>query len=193
MALGTARNIYSLVGQICVNPTDLTQPFPHGGKAIGLVRNGIFRINPSYEEITAEEFGGTVVDYVRAVESAVLVAVLREFDADAIGAILPNTRIGSSSGRRMILGEITSASISGIPVRPGSLASDKSSKVLFSPRAVDYHPAIILYNAIPLVDRTAELQLSIGSEAGIAVMWQATPRASDFQIYQVGLLEDINL
>lgn len=184
MASADVRKVLRVPGRLCAAPTDLSTAFPHGGTALGIVRDLAFRPNLKQRRVTAEEFGGEIVETIIGGESCVLACVLRGMDNDAVTKAFLNTSAGSSSGDRTIQYPGSS--------RAGTLGSSRSFKLLFSPRDTTNHHGLILYNAIPLVAESAELQLAIGQEMGIAVVFVAY-RTSTPNLYQIAKLADMTL
>jgi hypothetical protein len=188
MAVGNPRNFFHLDGRLCITPTDLSQAFPHGGTALGEIKLGYFAFNPQYESVEAEEHGQAKVEWMATRQTAAMVVVLREYDKDAITTLFPNVAAGAGSGAQVISGGTFGSTI----VKPGSLASDKAVKLLFSPRSFNYHPGIILYQAIPLLQETGQLGLALNVEFGFPAIFYATPR-NDGLLYKIGKLEDLTL
>lgn len=181
MALPDVTNIRTLRGWLCKNPTDLNLPFPHGGTALGLVRDGVFRPGIRTRIITAEEFGGTAVEGIYAGESCILSCLLREFDEDALTSVFPNyttvARYAPADDRE---------------VRPGNLTTERQHSLLFSPRDVDDNPFIILYKVLPMVEESMQLQLMISTEATMGVIFQGIPDGAG-RCYEFGKKTEITL
>lgn len=186
MATANVRNIIRLRGRLCLNPTDLTADFPHGGTALGLTRSGIFHPGVKTVLNEAEEWGGVVSKAYYAGEKPFLAAVLREFDNDALAAVFPNTSAGSVTGDRVI----TTSPGDDTQNRAGYDLTGKAGKLLFSPANPDRHPFILLYYAIPAIQESAELQLSMAQEVGIGVVWWAGVDASDRSV-KIGRRADL--
>ena len=193
-----------IAGRLCVDPTDIgdTAEFPYGGTALGITRGAEFRFGIKSSIVTAEEWGGQAVESVYGGEVAVFAFVLREFDNDAISNIFPNTSAGSVSGDRVIEGAVSGAGVN----RAGYLLSNKAVKLLFAPQVdkttttpgsstfipYDEQPMVLIRKAIPMVEETAMLQLSLAQEIGIGVVFQAIPDANE-KLYVVGKRGDISL
>lgn len=186
MATANVRNIIRLRGRLCWNPTDLLTDFPHGGTALGLTRSGIFHLGVKTTLNKAEEWGGVVSKAYYSGEEPFLAAVLRELDNDALSAIFPNTAAGSVTGDRVITLSPGDDTLN----RAGYDLTGKQGKLLFSPSNPDRHPFILLYNAIPAVQETTELQLSMAHELGIGVVWWAGVDSSD-RCYRIGRRNDL--
>ncbi len=184
---GDARNFFRISGRLCKDPTDLSLAFPHGGTDLGAIRSGVFAFNEISQEIISEELGATPVDYLWQGHRASLSLVLREWDNDALTELFPNLATGAS-GKALIRG-LRYGSTSDTP--PGSLLSDRSSAILVSPRD-PIHPAVLLYEAMPMLSETSGLQMSIGQDFGVAVVFHPLHNASGKQ-FAVGLLEDLTL
>ena len=188
MSAPDVRDVLRVPGKLVINPTDITAAFPHGGTEIGLVRDSQLRFGYRTDLVHAEEWGGQPVESVYCGEVALFAAVLREWDDDALSNVFPNTGTGAISGNRTILGRVSGGSFN----RAGYLLSGKSFVLCFSPRSVDRHPMVIVRKAIPMVEETALLQLSLAEELGIGVVFQAIPDSSG-RLYDVGKRGDLTL
>jgi len=148
----------------------------------------VFNFGIKTSVAVAEEWGGVVTRAFYAGERPFMASILREFDNDALNNIFPNTTAGSSSGDRRIRFE---PGVSG-QNRSGYDLTGKALVLLFSPRAVDRHPHILLYYAIPAIDETARLQMALSEEIGIAaVFWAGID--TQYRCYNVGKREDLSL
>lgn len=188
MATGHPRNYLQLSGRLVKDPTSLAAAFPHGGTALGDARLLRFELGPGYDAIRAEEFGGVAVEFLHRTPEAVLATVLREYDSDAIGAIFPQVATGATTGKAVISGKAFGAG----HVSPGALASARAFKLLVSPVDREFHPALVIYNAIPLIDVAAALQFELSQEFGLAVVFRAVPNSSG-QLYSLGMMDDLVL
>jgi hypothetical protein len=186
--VGSPINYFHMSGRLCHTPTNLSAEFPHGGTDMGEFKDGVFAANPSYESIDAEEYAQSRVDFVRRSDAAALVCVLREFDPDSLSAIFPNITTGLDSGNP----RIESRNFGGSGTLPGARVSAVNKIILFSPDAPNRTPAVILYNALPMLQEASEIQLSIGAEAGFPVAFQGTHNSNGW-IYQHVLLSDMQL
>lgn len=186
MATAAPRTVVRAFGRLCKAPTTdpPTDAFPHGGTALGMSAEVIFRPQKAYAEVEAEEYGSEPVEVIEGRESAILGAILRGYDDDAISTIFPNTAVGALSGRRV-------ATYPGT-VRSGALGSDRAVAILFSPADVEGTPAIYLPRAVPLVDESARLTYALKREHVVAVLFRAM-RDTNGIVYRYGLLEDIAL
>ena len=188
MATGNPRNIRRFRGRLAWNPTDLTAAFPHGGTELGLVRDLIFRFGIETEEIRAEEWGNIPTEYVYKGSSAFLAAFLREFDNDAIGTIFPDAPKGSATGDQIIRGAASGAGVT----FGGVLLSTVSGVLVVSPDSPERQEFLLLYNAFPMPEETAELQISAGAEVGMAVVFRACPDSTD-RMWNIGKRRDLSL
>jgi len=190
VSIGSPENFLYLAGRLVKDPTDLQAAFPHGGTALGSAKNIAFRYEPEEGEIRAEEFGGTLVETIRGAQDVKLAAVLREYDSDAINAIFPDVISGlvfaKPVARIRAYGDVSGATV------PGSLGSTNGFKLLIAPRTPDTSIAVMIYLAIPSLAEQAELQMKIGTEAGIAVLFRGVPDGTG-RISHVGTMEDLAL
>jgi len=184
MATPDPTKIIHAPGELVLTPTDLTDTVAAGGTLLGVVAEIIFRPNLLRRDLTAEEFGSEVLDIVEAGEQAVLAVLLRSFDGDAVSTVFKETSTGSGTGD-------TGIDYPGT-LRAGTLGSARGVKLLFLPDSSDEVPAILLYNAIPLVAETAEVQLEMDSELTIPAIFHAA-RDGTGRVYQFKKMEDMVL
>ncbi len=188
MATSNPRNIRRFRGRLTWNPTDLTTVFPHGGTELGLVRDSRFRFGIATEEIRAEEWGNVPTEYVYKGSSAFLAAILREFDNDALGVIFPDTPTGSATSDQILRGAVSGSGVT----LGGTLLSIQSGVLVVSPESPETQEFLVLYNAIPMPEETAELQISAGEELGMAVVFRAVPDVTH-RMWNIGKRRDLSL
>jgi hypothetical protein len=153
------------VGSIICVPGTLS----FGGTVMGLLRDMVFDPHPIHRPIYAEEWAVNV-DSIYCGDRPIFKGVLRYPDSDAMGAIPP---AGAFS---FAYNQSTS--------RPGTPQLSRAGVMIFTP-TYSGHPAVKLYNAIPMIEEAAELQLSMGEEWGAAVAFMGTPD-SQGRVYAVG-------
>ena len=187
MATSDVSSILRVPGRLCVDPTDLSTAFPHGGTALGVVSRIAWEPRISYDEVVAQEWGGVTSKVVYAGESPMLYGILRSWDNDLMQILCRQTGAGSVSGsgtpgNRYLIGNPDS----GTP-RPGTLIAGR--KIVFSPLSPDVHEFLILYNAKPKLDVAARMELSVSRELGIPFALICTPDATG-RLYHAGLRDD---
>ena len=178
-------NIARVPGRLILTPTSLSTSAPHGGTYLGVTRDQELRVGAKYHMETAEEWGGAParVFYVGS-GKAVFACVMRSFDKDAM-ALLPETSTGAVTQDTSIAPDVNSDS-----TRAGRSLS--GSLIMFSPIALETQPVVILYNAVPMWDEAARLQLSIKAEMAPALMFACMPD-SQGRTYFVGKIADGSL
>lgn len=187
MATADLNQCLAVPGRLCINPTDLTTAFPHGGTALGEVYGARGMFTSGYFDVTAEEYGNRVVESVYSGENIAFAAILRQWDEAAVGAVFPNTTAsGTKSQRVSVKGWEDAAS----PVRPGHLASGRSVKLLFSPLDSDRCRALILYRALPRVADSLDLRFQLNVRQEIPVMFLGIPDTSS-RVFRVDFLRDL--
>jgi hypothetical protein len=198
MGAADTRHVLTVPVRLVADPTNLSVPFPYGGTALGLARDVEFVPNVQVKTVTAEEWGGNVVESYYCGEHATLTAVLRHWDGDAMEAVYPGIASGSSGTNLLVYtpaASVASGAASGATKAGTSLAS--LSCILL---AVPYAhgevqtklPALIIYRAVPALDQAQRLQYAIGEEWGLAVAWQCTPDSSG-RVYKMGKIGDLSL
>ena len=194
MAVPTPESIMRLKGRFVKDPSDLKAAFPYGGTALGVIGAARFLPGVKSAPLPAEEFGNVIAEVVTTGSSAILMAALRSYDNDALPLLFQNAKPGASSGDQFIEGKVGSSAgaISASDGSPGRYASDDSFALMFCPDAEDHQPFLIFYNAIPLVQEAAEIQLTLTADLEIAVAFHAAPD-STYRTYSWGLREDLTL
>ena len=97
MATEDLAEVLSAPGRLCIGPTDLSAAFPHGGTALGSVREVELGRTYAWYDVTAEEFGQIVVERFLTHEACFIRGILRQYDPDAVGALFPNVRTGTKT------------------------------------------------------------------------------------------------
>lgn len=184
MATANVRNIIRLPGRICYGATNLNAAFPHGGTALGICRDMVFNFGYKTDVATAEEFGGVVTKAYYAGEKPYMAAVLREFDNDALSKVFPNTSVGTVTQDRVVNLEADAGNRAGYDLTTGTY------KLIFSPFAATRHPFIVIYYAIPALEESAQLNMSLTKEVGIGVVWWAGLNSGN-QCYSIGKAADL--
>lgn len=178
------RSVMRVVGALCANPTDLTVAFPHGGTALGLVTDVVFKPNLRRQELRAEEFGNETVDVIINSETVILGVRVRGQDRDMWDLLWEDPVTGSATGERVA--EYPGAT------RTGNLASARSAKILYSPRNTEGHPALLLYRATLLLDEVQDIALTGKREMTIPALFHGI-RDTSGRVYAMGRLEDLTL
>ena len=188
MATANVRNVLRMPARLAINPTNLTagSTFPHGGTALGLARRIVFYPNTKTDIATAEEWGGIVTKAYYAGEKPYLAAVLREFDNDALNNIFPNTTTGTITQDRFIR---STPGTSG-QNRHGYDLTGKVVKLLAAPISPNHHRGILIWYAIPAMEETMELRMSLNDEIGLGVVWWAGLNSGN-QCWAIGKLPDL--
>ena len=187
MASSDPRAALRNPGRLIKSPTDLSAASPYGGTDLGLIHRVRWRDGFRSRGVGAEEYGGVEVEFIVYREACALVAVLRGWDADALAAAFPGVTTGSGSGRA-----VYSQSHDVQAQSAGARLADRAHVLLFAPLAAAEHPAVLIYNAVPVPEAAAEVQFSLDAEMDRAVAWRGIPN-SDRQAFAVGLLEDLSL
>jgi hypothetical protein len=193
MATALTRNVLRMPGRLIMNPTAnlYTYPFPYGGTELGITRDAEFRFGITKHVIRAEEWGNIPSEVIEGGSYAVMSCVLREFDNDMVSKVFINTADGNSNDKTIASG-VTQTN------QPGfRLASTQGFKLLFAPKAENTQLFVVMYNAVPVVDEDAMVQLSLAEEVGIAVTFMGLPEkkltGADGRVYEIGRKESIHI
>lgn len=182
------RNILGHVpGRFCVDPTNLSTAYPHGGTPIGEVAEAVVIRDAPVQRLTAEERGNEVYEAIAGGESWSIAAILREWSPEAYATFFLNATDGAISGRPEMPG--TSEN------RAGYRYGDRSGVWVFSPLNADIHPWVIFYRGMPMVQDTAELRVRLGGDAdrwAVPIVIVATRDVSD-RVYWCGSRQEAAL
>ena len=184
MALPDATKIFRVPGRLCIDPTDLSTAFPHGGTAIGIASQ--IRVVTGIEEarVTAEELGGQAVEAILGKRDFVLGCLLRQWDNDAIGTLFGSDATTGSSGDKVINWPGTD--------RAGYQLSARSVKLCFTADRQTEHPSLLVYKAIPLVAEAEAMRLTVLAELVMPAVLLGI-RDSSSRVAAMGLLSDLSL
>lgn len=169
MAVHNVNEILRVPGFVCINPTDLTLDFPHGGTALGTWRNPRFIARRRTYELHAEEYGSPY-DAIWTGDRAGLAAILVSWDADALQAAWPDVSVANGV-------PIIESAVDADNKRPGILLSDHAATVCFSPEA-EQSPCVVIHRALPFLDEGAEAIYRRSEEYGLAFTWLGVPDSS---------------
>lgn len=183
MADFNPRDIATIPGKLCVDPTDLAAAYPHGGIGLGVVRNIEFSSEIKYSPVMAEEFG-EVVESIATAQGCILTATLQSWDPEALRNIFWNTEEGTTTARRKVKEPGT--------VRAGHLLSSRSKVLLFSPNDTDRDPMLIIRRAMPYPVDSARASLRLDSDVALAFGWLGI-RDTSGRLYEWGMRKDITL
>lgn len=184
MATPDIRLALAVPGRLCYGPSSLSSDYPHGGTGLGEVQQIVVSPNYTTQVITYETYGSEVTEEIHTGESWVIAATLRTWDSDAISTIFPNSAAGATSGHRVIHGVGSNVA--------GYTLSSKAVVLVFSPYNADMHPMVVMYSAVPLVEASARLELKLGTQFGLPVMFRALRDSSNRQV-RMGMRADLSL
>lgn len=186
MSAPHARNILKIPGKLVADPTDLSTDYPHGGTELGVCRDVVMNFGVFVDFPIAEEFKAPTAAILQE-EKPVFACVLRSWDDSMLSKVWHNIQT-SAYGEVGIKGTVAGSGIK----RAGTNLASRAMKLFFSPHAVDQHRAILLYNVVPMPNESAELQMSIGREFGLALMFRCLPDALG-RMYAVDLRANLTL
>ncbi len=185
MADADITQVLRVPGRFCSAPTNLSAAFPHGGTALGIIHHAAARRIGRYDFVRAHEFAGEVVEVVEGGADWVMAAMVRQYDNDAIAAIWPHTGTGGTSSDKYI-------EYPGSTNRAGTLLSTNAFVLMFVPNDTTNHPCVLMRRAVPMIEETAELRLSVLYEFATPVVF-ACLRPASGQAVEIKLKEDISL
>ena len=178
MSAPDVANILRLPGKLSHSPTSLTTAYPHGGTALGTVGRRRWRPMLPPFVVTAWEWGGAPLP--RRDE-------LREFDADALAALLPQYAAGAQGGPTLKLKANVDATRAGI-----SLGTSLGKVVVFTPDGLDDLPLVLFRRGIPAAADDVSFALSGAESGALKFRWYATPDSAGL-VADVGMRRDLTL
>lgn len=170
MSAPSTSSIIRVPGVLIWNPTDLGQSEPYGGTYIGQVRGIRFAANPKYRTIWDETTGSVIESIYGGEGPCELHAIARYPDSDFITTVAPKS---ISSGSAGVAFTFRPGGTTG-NTRAGTAMGTRAGKLLFAPKAVNAHPMVLLYNAMPFIEEDMELRLSLKEEWGLGVRFVGT-------------------
>ncbi len=175
-------------GRLCVNPTDLSTAYPHGGADLGNIRAVACRPVVRYYRVRAEEFGGRMVEAAALCRGEILSVIFRGASNKALEILYPRSEAGTTTGDRLVY----SAVIDDDDERDGLRLSGKAVTLCFSPddRA---HPTVLFQKALPMLEESAELALQTNRDYEHAAVFEAIPLVSGARPWQAGRWQDITI
>ena len=170
MATPSVDQALRVPGRLAAGCTDFTAAYPHGGTALGLVRDVVAeRVEIAGKIIRAAEFGHEVHTILRGGAVWSVTFALRGFDGDGVTASgLPTATTGSDVG----------------VVEPGSDTPGSAytgQVICFSPNNPD-HPAVVLYTALPVFSSVLRLRFADLTEFAPVLTYVGTRDASGRQV-----------
>jgi hypothetical protein len=185
MTTANTNNIFRSPGRLVLNPTNLALAYPYGGKELGVCRDALFKPNVKTVGLIAEEFK-TPVEVVYSGQEPIFTGVLRTWDNDLIGALFAG--LGKQTDGSGNVGVIHNELVN----PAGSALSSQACVLLFSPQALALKRHILMYCAIPCVDDSFEMRLSIAEEFGLPFFFQCLPDSQGYT-HVIDLLANLNL
>lgn len=205
MAAPSPQNMRRLKGKLLVatnaSDFDLTAAYPYGGTEMGLCRSAAFVWGIKYAPIQCEEFGGIATEFMYLSETAVLSAVLREYDDDMIKTVFHSSNEGMNgttgkkvtvSGKPVVRAGLSSkVATSGIGnTYPGQIVSALHKSILFVPDDTENHEFLLMYNAMPMVQEASDMKMTAAEWAEVGVVFHAIPDSTG-KLYEFGRITDI--
>lgn len=167
MSAPQAHHILRIPGRLVKNPTNMSSDYPYGGTELGVIRDIEWSPGIQAEKLHAEEFGLAVGSIITRQEG-VMAAVLRSWDNDFLSTVFPNTQ-ADEFGEVGVLGRVSGSGVN----RVGYDEFDKGFKLLFAPFAANQHRFLLLHNAVPMIEDTFRLRLTLADEFGLPVIFYA--------------------
>ncbi|MCO5167877.1 MAG: hypothetical protein M9894_16155 [Planctomycetes bacterium] len=184
-AVDVNRSLF-VTGKLAYGCTDLSAEWPHGGTGLGLTSTVFWAPPVGAVRLTAEEDGASrAVLYTGG--DAVLGAVVESWEDSVAGGVLsalfPNTSpTGGNPDRLLIRWPGADVPVGGLLPSLGPL--------VFTPRNHREHPALVVYDAICLIEASAQLRLSAYRSLWVPCLFLGRPDAAG-RVALMGRLEDL--
>lgn len=187
MSTPDVANILRLPGKLSHSPTSLATAYPHGGTALGTVGRRRWRPMIPPFVVTAWEWGGAPCEVIQGGGAWVLEGELREFDADALAALLPQYAAGAQGGPTLKLKANVDATRAGV-----SLGTSLGKVVVFTPDGLDDLPLVLFRRGVPAPADDVSFALSGAESGALKFRWYATPDSAGL-VADVGMRRDLTL
>ena len=174
MGASSQNSTLWVAGRLYTGITDPTDPST--GAELGLVAGVELHTRFETHDITAEEYGGEVVDVIQGAQSPILYADLMQWnDDDAKARAWPN--VSGSAGSKVIDHPGTSTA--------GAQLSGRATVILFYPDDATNHDGFLAYSAVPVPRPETVLPFNVLRELKHPVCFKLL-RDSSGRTYQVG-------
>jgi len=184
MAAPNEATVYRAGGTLWLSPTSVTPPGFGSATQLGVTHNVALSPIVRQFNITAEEYGGEVVEGVNMGRDWMLTCLVRGYDSDSLAALgFFNTGTGASSGKKIM------SEPGGLGI--GSLLSTKAVKLLFVPYNTA-HPGFIAYRALPNLQSSTRINFSVKRDWSYIATFRLIRDASGRHV-QHGLVQDLTL
>lgn len=170
-------------GRLCINPTDLTADFPHGGTNLGGARSVRLEVDTPHLRVPNPEKGG-LQETFEGNKRIRFVCILREFSDAVLSTLFRSAVTGGTSAEKGIAfpqsGDV-----------PGKKGTDRAVKLLWVPYNTAQHPAVLIPRAIPILSQSLE-SLGAFQERTRLVEFEGAVDATG-RLYLEQLVEDMTL
>jgi len=173
-------------GRLSFGATNLSTAYPHGGTALGVVRDLILRRVTETPVLFGEEYAEPI-DAIQGQREWVVAARLASWDNDALGKVFLNTAVGAVSQSRVVQDPLIANHNTN---RSGTLLGATAIKLVFTPDDPDAHPGFIMYKAMVMPDETMEMRFHATEPMELAILFRGI-RDSSNRLVAVGKLVDL--
>ena len=183
MVAGNASRIIHAPGRIVIDPTNLSNAYPHGGTEIGKSNAcPLTRIGQPFR--VESEALGEATDILEGNNHYVFNCFLRGWDDDAVEQMLV--------GGYTVGGTTRHATFNAPKNVPGASSTGRSVILLYVPDDLIHSQAILIYNGIPDWTEGSEIAFQRGDELGLPLTVDCL-RDSNDNMVTVGRYADLSL
>lgn len=177
---GSSKTLRFSGGRLIASPTDLSDPTNNcGGTQLGTVIDCKMIVTHKIDPITAEEFGGAMIDGIYLDSEVVFDVLGTNFDADFVERAFYG---GSSAGGRSVVN---------LPFTPGALVSSKGVTLLWLPNDEAVDQALLINNAF-VIELPKPIYFSGQKPAAVRAQFFCARNASN-AVFSTDLLANLSL
>ncbi|MAH48800.1 hypothetical protein CMI37_23435 [Candidatus Pacearchaeota archaeon] len=184
MTAGAIARVIRAPGRVVVDPTNLSNAYPHGGTEVGKSQAFVLTSLASPPFRVECEGLGDASDVLEQPKDFAASVVLRGWDDDAVAQFHSDGyAVGGKSGHAVDIEPASS---------PGSTAIGRACIILYVPDDIIHVPALLLYRAIPYWPEATDIAYERGTEFGLPVAFVCIRNAAG-KILQRGIFADLSL
>lgn len=164
MATPTILDVKQIPGTLIKNPTNPDLDTEScGGTILGDSDDIYLVITQRYVSYKSAIYGRTY-DKTLTEEEVSLVCLQRDFDADMLATILPETSTSTSSGKPLITGALQTS---------GRRLLARKCRLLLRPREPEFHQGVLFYAAAGHLEEGARMPFEVQKDWGLPVVFDA--------------------
>ena len=185
MAAGNVSRIIRAPGRIVIDPTNLSNAYPHGGTEVG--KSNLCVVQSTGTPFRVESEGlGEATDILESEKRYVFSCFMRGWDDDGVLKWFSNASVVSTGATQHARFTEPGTRV------PGESTSTRSVILLYVPDDLIHSMAVLVYNGIPDWAEGLELALQRGTEFGLPIAVDCM-RDTNNNMIQMGRFADLSL